>query len=324
MSPRDLVTFQALPQDIHLCLLEYLDWQSIKAIRLTTRAFASLLSKDQLKQQYALCQEFLYNEEMALTRRLEHEYWEAAEQAFLGYHSNYYYSSSHDPDLDAIAKASSCSSDTLPCYMCLRWLPSSTSAAKFATESRFSRTRSTLAFDLGGKRARDRFCIDCGLLKGLYIRGTMVKRSVVCLNCGELGDPIPKRTYPWAPGPYWWKGYLCGTCFKTDSVKKLTYEQYEHERLYGKYDVGLRKGKEYRREKGRRTREEGGIEIPSDPTPIVIRDNTEQADNKLWKRNTGRDRHGLLPSFGDRGPNAGYCPVMRDLRFCFCCGYEPR
>lgn len=324
MLSQDHAALQALPRDIHFCLLDYLDWQSITAIRLTSRAFASLLSKEQLKQQYSYYHEALYKEEIALTRRLEDEYWESAEQAFLGYHSNYYYSSSHDPDLDAIAKASTCSSDILPCYVCLRWLPSSTSTTKFATESQFSRTRSTLAFDLGGKRARDRFCIACGFRRGLYTRGIFVKRSIVCLNCGRLGDPVPECKYPWAPGPDWWKGYLCGLCFRSENVKKLTIEQYEHERLHGKYNLGLRKGKQYRIEKGQRLREERGITLMSNMTTEAPQEEIKEPHNQISKRNKGRDRHGLPISFGDRGPNAGYCPIMLDLRFCFCSGYHPQ
>lgn len=324
LPPGAPIALQDLPRDIHFCILDCLDWQSVKAIRLTSPIFASLVSKDQLEQKHSFCNDALHKEEIALTRRLEKEYWESAEQAFLGYHSNYYYSSSHDPDLDAIARASTCSSDILPCYVCLRWLPSSTSTTKFATQSQFSRTRSTLAFDLGGKRARDRFCIACGFRRGLYVPGTIVKRSIVCLNCGKLGDPVPECTYPWAPGPNWWKGYLCGPCFRSDTVKKLTIEQYEHERLYGKYDLGLRKGKQYRTEKGQRLREERGITLVSTTTTEMVQDEVKRIEHSISKPNKGRDRHGLLPSFGDRGPNAGYCPIMRDLRFCFCSGYHPQ
>lgn len=295
VSQNACVTLQSLPQDIHFCLLQFLDWQSLVALRKTCSAFAILTTKEQLRHQHALRTAQMYDEEQALVSRMEAEFWELAEQVFLGLHPNYFQSSTGDPDLEAISKRWSCSSDILPCYICLRWLPSTTSVTRFATESQFSRSRSVLQFDLGGKRSRDRFCIPCGFRKGTYLRGTVVKRSVVCLHCGQLGDPIPNRTYIWAPGSSWWRGYFCEACFRTDGVVKLTHEQYVHERRYGKHDAGLKRGKEYRMDKGRMLRKERGIE-------------------------NEKDQKEQLSAAIHRGPNASYCPIMRERRFCSCNG----
>lgn len=319
LSEPAILTLQNLPHDIHVCILVFLDWQSVKALRLSCQIFTSLLPKEQLESQRTLCATLVHWQETELLRLVEAEYWEAAEQAFLGL--NYSgFSSSHDPDLAAILKRRTCSSDLLPCYFCLRWLPSSTADNKFATESCFSRTRSTMEFDLGGKRAKSRNCIECGFRKGMYHRGTVVKQSYVCLGCGKMGDPIPG----WKPfraldSHRWWRGSFCQTCFDDPEICNMTAEQLWHERHFGKYDRGLKNGKIYRMQKGQVLREKKGINIKLE----IERGQGSQSEQKdCADPATGRDRKGHPPS-KDRGPNAGYCHVMDEMRFCYCGGWNP-
>lgn len=311
-------TFESLPRDLHFCILAFLDWPSLTSLRLTCHTFAWLISKDRLQIQHALCAAHVFAEEEKMRRHLDAVAWEDLEQYFSGCQfSNY--APHHDPDLAALDRKRSCSSSLLPCYVCLRWLPSATSDDRFASASHFSRTRSTLEFDLGGKRARERNCISCGLKKGMYLRGTFVKHNVVCVNCGNLGAPMPDRLhFRSLPKTIWWKGVYCEPCFHDPAVGKVDAAEYFHELRWARYENGLKRGKEYRLENGRKLRDALGVTIA--PEEAVA--HREWEERALSKPTTGRNRHGYPPS-KERGPNAGYCPTMGEMRFCFCGGWEP-
>lgn len=299
------ITLQSLPPEIHLAIIDHLPWPAITSLRLSSSTFSTLLPPPILSTLHNTLANHLYTTEEAHLARLDSEFWTLAEQVFLGTSPNYFSNYAGDPDLEATSKRYTCSSETLPCYTCLRWLPSSTAPATFATDSAFTRRRSTGQFDLGGKRARERMCVECGVRKGVYGRGLVVKWSVVCLECGGLGRPISwtNTMRPKWEGD-WWRGWFCDGCWGGEGGKggkvRMSREQVDHERRWGAYEKGLAMGKEYRREKGRKLRRERGVlDVGEDE-----RDGVANGDS-------GRD---------GRGPNARYCPIMGEKRFCFCKG----
>lgn len=83
-------------------------------------------------------------------------------------------------------------------------------------------------------------------------------------------------------------------------------ESWEHERLIRRYDEAMRRGKEYRVEKGRRLREERGI-VGS------VSGNHIDADGEK-----DGSKASDTAAVGDgRGPGAKYCPIMGERRYCF-------
>lgn len=287
-----------LPSELLIYLIDFLDWPSITSLRSTSPRLRDLINQKTLLKQYSICAAALLIEEYALLRKIEQEFWEAAEESFQGYHSSSYTSSSLDPDLRAYEEPYKCLHTKLPCYHCLRWLPSPTDEAKFATESMFSRGRSTGRFNLGGRDAMKRICIPCGMRTKLYPRGTRVKHSVVCARCGVLAGPLEDWAWFWKdPKKTWQMSYYCRECLAVPSVVTQTLEQYRHEKMWRKYEDGMRQGKRYRLEKGARLRQERamtpGLELAS-WGPV----NNDEVDAKARKR---------------------YCAVMQEKRLCHSC-----
>lgn len=249
-----------LPQELHIYLLDFLDWQSITKLRLTTSYFANILPPDTLIKHHAKLTAVLYHEELAKERQIQKDFWEAAEQSFLGYHSSCYTSSSLDPDLRAHGDRYSCTSTHLPCYRCLQWLPSVTDEPHFAAKSAFSRGRSVCRFNLAGKDAIRRICITCGIRSGMYPKGSKVKHSVVCKRCGVLGDSKDTWTWRWSdPRRTWQVSLYCQSCCDHEDIVRQTLGMFMHEQRWSRYEEGMTKGKLYRLEKGKKLREERGL-----------------------------------------------------------------
>jgi len=284
-----------LPSELLISLIDFLDWPCLTSLRLTNSRFQEVIDKKTLLKQHDLCAKALLANEHVLLRQFEKEFWEAAEESFQGYHSSSYTSSSLDPDLLAYEDRLKCTHTSLPCYHCLRWLPSLTDEAKFATESAFSRGRSTRTFNLAGKHATERICIPCGMRTKLYPKGTRVKHSVICARCETLAGPLENWAWFWKdPKKTWQMSYYCRVCLDTPSVINQTLEQYRHEKKWRKYEDGMRNGKRYRLEKGARLRQERGILLVKTQGSLAAAD-VDGIDAKAGKR---------------------YCPVMQEKRLC--------
>ena len=79
--------------------------------------------------------------------------------------------------------------DTWPCYICLHPLP----------RSSFAHTQTHASKAHGHAKARMRFCFDCGVRRGLYARGLVLRcflgpDRVLCIKCGGLGVAAKRRT----------------------------------------------------------------------------------------------------------------------------------
>merc|ERR1711964_323281 len=82
---------------------------------------------------------------------------------------------------------------------------------------------------------------------------------------------------------------LCVTCRAVPKVAQLSELQFRHEMFWGRYEKGMRQGKEARVSRGMKRRAELGI-----------------------KDGTGG------PSVGGAGKVGRWCPVMREIRLCSC------
>lgn len=288
-----------LPHELQLHLLDFLDWQAVTSLRLASSCFANLIDIKALLKRHEQCTAALHQEELNKERQLQIEYWEAAEQAFLGYHSSSYTSSSLDPDLRAYGERYGCTYSQLPCYRCLRWLPSTTDEPHFASKSCFSRGRSVRSFNLGGRDALKRNCIDCGIRSGMYPPGSKVKHNVVCKRCGKLGEPAEAWTWRWSdPRKTWKVSIYCQTCCDHPDIVDLTIGMHMHEQRWKKYEDAMRRGKLYRLEKGQKLRAERGI--------------------------VNRGHEKLTPITIMAGQR--YCITVKEMRFCKCHperGYDP-
>lgn len=101
----------------------------------------------------------------------------------------------------------------------------------------------------------------------------------------------------------WWRAWFCEGCFVggEDGVVVKGRERFEHERRWGRYEEGMRKGKEYKMERGRRLREERGIV-------------------EVEERKNGP----MTLTVSGQGLSLRYCPIMEEFRFCLCDrGYTP-
>ena len=72
--------------------------------------------------------------------------------------------------------------DLWPCYICLHLQP----------RTNFAHSQTHASHSVAHAKARLRFCIDCGVRKGIYIAGTVLRcfhgpDKVVCLRCRRLG-----------------------------------------------------------------------------------------------------------------------------------------
>jgi len=292
------MTFVDLPPELLIYLIDFLDWPTLTSLRSANSCFQDFVDQKTLLKQHKVCARALLIEEHALLRQIEKDFWEAAEESFQGYHSSSYTSSSLDPDLRAYEERYKCLHTSLPCYHCLRWLPSLTDEAKFATESDFSRGRSTGSFNLGGKDAMKRICIPCGMRTKLYPKGTRVKHSIICVRCEVLDRAREDWAWSWKdPKRTWQMSHYCRECLDAPSVMTQTQEQYYHERMWGKYEDSMRRGKRYRLEKGARLRQERGLMQVMEMGnfgPV----NIDEVDAKARKR---------------------YCAVMQEKRLCNSC-----
>ncbi|KAK5088536.1 hypothetical protein LTR05_002756 [Lithohypha guttulata] len=289
-----------LPPELQLYLIDLLDWPSLTALRLASSTFHSLLPKPQLRKAHILRATHLHHEELNALHRLEKEYWEQAEESFLGYHSSSYSSSSLDPDLRATGERYTCSTDKLPCYRCLKWLPSiTTDDTGFRDRSMFTRGMCTVSRDLGAKQAESRVCIPCGMRTGLYKKGSRVKHSTVCYECGKLAEAPESLSWSWRDPKTTWKVKVyCGVCLDRPEVVAQTVEQYRHERRWRRYEDGMAAGKQARLERGKSVREEADIVLKQ----LVL---------------SVKDREAVVD--GNRGKRR-YCPVMKEMRLCSCAG----
>ena len=259
----------ALPPELLRPLLDNLDWTSVKTLRQSCRAFGhNLMPKPLLLGIYYNCAERLHHEEKGRLKAIEvHDqdsniHFPDAEEYYLNAHSSSSGSRSlHDPDLIAEAQAKLCASDILPCYTCLRWLPSYTDR-RFAGQSSFTRARSTGVFDLAASHCRGRVCIECGMRAGVYVRGNIVKHSVICRQCGRLGVELQKEAWGGPRRNVSWQAYVfCEMCQnkgegEIDGLAKL---QLLHAMRFGKYERGILAGRMRRAMEGKKRRAEAGI-----------------------------------------------------------------
>ncbi len=287
-----------LPLELLIYLIDFLDWPSLMSLRLSNSKLRDLLDQKTLLKHHKICAEALLREERTLLRQIEKEFWEAAEESFQGFHSSSYTSSSLDPDLRAYEERYKCVHTSLPCYHCLKWLPSLTDDAKFATESAFSRGRCTASFrgsfNLGGRDAHKRICVPCGIRTKLYPPGTRVKHSVICARCSTLEGPLENWAWLWSdPRRTWQTKLYCRECLNVQNVMAQTKEQYFHERKWKKYEDAMREGKRYRLEKGAKLRKERGI-VPTEHAQLTV----DEVDAKARKR---------------------FCTVMQETRLCYAC-----
>lgn len=290
-------SIESLPPELQLQLIRCLDWPALTALRQASLRFYTLLPLEKLRHEHIARAADVKDQETATLKRLEQDYWEQAEQSFLGYHNSSYTSSSLDPDLRADSERITCAYSTLPCYRCLQWLPSLTDDASFESRCAFSRGMCTGNRNLGAKLASSRICIPCGIRKGQYRRGSRVKNSAICLSCGKLADPPDTFAWSWGDPRMTWKlKVYCRGCLVLPAVVELTIEQFEHEKKWSRYERGMLASKQARLEKGRLLREEAGIVLRQ--LALSMKDS-----NAVPEPTCGKKR---------------FCPIMKEMRLCRC------
>lgn len=295
LKDRNDMHLSDLPNELLIHLINYLDWPSLKCVRLTSRSFSELIPKGSLAKIHTHRSHVLHEQELLLLQEKTELYWEEAEESFLGYHSSSYTSSSLDPDLRAELDKLNCVHHELPCYHCLSWKCSMTDDPQFEKFSAFSRRMITASRNLGSKNSSTRICIDCGIRSGLYTKGVMLKHSARCRVCGDFTEPMtrnaqrPDRMEKVGWQPKW----LCMSCCTDSKYSKLTLEQFRHELRWEKYEAAMTASKAYRLEKGKELRDK---EVPNGilSNGIRTRENHRQYEK---------------PRF---------CPVMHERRLCHC------
>lgn len=285
-----------LPQELYICLIDFLDWQSIAKLRQSCSHFSNLWPKEGLVKLHGQRSERLHKEELSVLRKLEQEYWEQAEQAFLGYHSSSYTSSSLDPDLRARSERYSTSHYELPCYHCLQWLPSRTDSEEFQASSAFTRNMSIGKRNLGCKEALRRICIPCGLRTNVYVRGSRVKHFIICYGCQALfnqrEDPRLRRCFGSEHGNKWKPSYYyCSKCLESPDIKNMTGQQFHHELRWKKYEDAMFALMQYRLENGKRQREKRDVPMTNGEGQVS---STSTVSKPRW------------------------CPIMKEMRLCGC------
>lgn len=284
-----------LPNELLLHLVSFLNWSSLKRVRVSSRLFFELIPKDKLTGYHATQSSILHEQELLLLKEKTQFYWEEAEESFLGYHSSSYTSSSLDPDLRAESEKYKCLHHELPCYRCLQWKCSFSDSPAFEKSSAFSRSMITQSRNLGCSKSSTRTCIDCGIRSGFYKRRISLKSSLRCYSCGDLIDCTPWRwhfdeTRPWQPR------WLCTPCCTDPKYSEITLEQFMHELRWEKYEAAMTAGKAYRLEKGRMLRNKETTDPPSGKIERASKD-------RVVLHNYEKPR---------------FCPVMQERRFCKC------
>lgn len=153
----------------------------------------------------------------------------------------------------------------------------------------------------------------------------IIKQSVICVECGKLGDPfVGGRRRGDDDGSFgranWWRQWLCEGCWEGGELGSWVRRRawtgwsgrvmFVHERRWGRYEEGMRRGKEYRMEKGRRLRAEKGI--------------TAVGDGEREGNGNGDVSDGDVIVV-DGGSGAKYCPIVGERRFCSChANVEPK
>lgn len=263
--------FLNLPSEIHIYITRFLAWPTITNLRLTCSQLATTLTKESLSSIHQRCSARLLTierETAAATRKAMRSDWDEIQ---------------------------------LPCYRCHRWMNSGGDLSKSA----FSRGKGTSSFGPGGIKAAERICIQCGIRSEFYPPGTKINLKGICYVCKKYG-PTRKPPGPVTRSPLgrfqisakavergWildsWSYYFrcsgyCEDCLENDEIFH-TAQKLAHERLWSKYEKGMKSGKGYRESKGKRIREERGIAEPDTST-----------------------QHEL----------GHFCPVMKERRYCSC------
>lgn len=97
--------------------------------------------------------------------------------------------------------------------------------------------------------ALERICIQCGIKNGIYRRGCHLALPdgwwSVCLECSILYK---------SDGSGWGTPIFCRTCAPNVGVAKRKSDEHHVRKIRGMYVAGMRRGKQYRLDKGRRLR----------------------------------------------------------------------
>ena len=149
----------------------------------------------------------------------------------------------------------------LVCYHCVRWRP----ARNFTSPMIIGvgnpsqrRSPSTIYIE---RHSRSRMCVDCGVQSGFYAKGAGVGcsyglRRMVCCGCQKLFT----YTTMFRAATDRASGKFCLICAPNREIARQREHEWTNERRWRKYRDGMKRGKEYRDEKGRRLRLERGIE----------------------------------------------------------------
>lgn len=285
----------SLPNEIHALVLSFLPWRSLLALRLThSHFFTELLPTQTLPSHHTV--------RHAATRAAE-----IAQLHALGYSNRNWtgftqgWGTTHLLSLNP----------TLPCYVCLRWLPAATNTTRL-TLCAFTRAMATTRHDLAQSQSHRRVCIECGIRRGLYVRGNRVGHRPICYGCGALGIELAWMSFAdtktkqyvatrLSKGVELRLHYFCPGCVERDrdnganvgeagKVVPDTEWEFRHWRFWNKYEKGRAEGKRYRLENGRRLRAERGI--------VTSQDRDENVDSLL------------------EPPHV--CPLLKRKRWCQC------
>ena len=296
------VRFLDLPNELQIYTASFALWPALTALRLTCKHFGELFDQNFLVTQHAICLTAVHDDEILLVQAgKEHKSHEGLEARYRIYdrrqnlqpyqfhlrletlpehstHTQYLVTTFDDPGFAL-----------LPCYTCLRWLPSRPEANLLPSlNNHFSRSSRMQVRRTGPQSPSEivyrlRICIPCGIRTGFYRPGTRVAQCLICLLCRKLEHrpawPGPRKD----PG-YWnfdvitgfqppktitgyWYGQpgsldrkaelYCAACQLIPEVASMSHKELDH--VLCKYENGMRRGKAQRDARGREIRRQLGI-----------------------------------------------------------------
>ena len=231
MADTYTLSLTCLPRELYHELLLFLDYGDVLSLRLVNRYCRLVITLHELRKCHKRTGDELYEEELA-------EY--------------------QDPGhpLDRY--------DTLlVCYHCVRRRPTPNFTSPMVRGTRIPSQLCTDKIYIE-RHNRHRICTDCGVKTGFYAKGAAVGWSyglkrMVCRGCQKLFA----HSYAFQAKTDRASDRFCLNCAPTKEMAKQKEREWAYERRWRKYDDAMKRGKEYRDEKGRRLRLERGIETLS-------------------------------------------------------------
>ena len=242
MTDTPTTSLTCLPRELYDGLLLFLDYYDVLSLRLVNRYCRLMITPSELRKCHRRAGDELHKEEIA-----KYEV-----PAFR---------------LDRYAAL-------LVCYHCVRWRPApnfTSPMIRGVPNARQTFGTSTIHIE---RHNRHRICVDCGVKTGFYAKGARVGvsyalRRSVCCGCQKLFT----HSYVFQAATNRVSDRFCLICAPTKEIARQKEHEWADERRWRKYRDGMKRGKEYRDEKGRRLRLERGIETPSvGPTRYWIKE----------------------------------------------------